>query len=86
MKKTANDLSRHAVMRAQQRYGLTLYEADLAKIVSDIKGKKSKFIKKQSNTRSWHLVVLGEQELLVVYDKVRSAILTVLPEECREEI
>ena len=76
---------RHAVRRARERYGLSLSDSDLSRIVSQIRhGRKAKKVRDCSLRRSVWAVEFGGVRIGVVYEDNRKAgrrgVVTVLPE------
>ena len=69
----------HARRRARERYRLLLDRIDLKTLVDKIQNNEGEFVYKSSNrTTLWKLKCKG-QAVLVVYDKLRSEIVTFLP-------
>ena len=71
---------RHAARRAKERYGMRVTRVELNWLASEIIAGRSKFIRKVSNTRSVHELMLREKLVRVVYDslKLRKCIVTFL--------
>ena len=73
---------RHARNRLLDRHGLRLPAVERRKIVRRIQQEgRLTFVRATSNTRSIHRMVIEGKSVLVVYDKARKEIITVLPEE-----
>lgn len=69
----------HAKRRARERYGLLINKIDIENMINDIQSNKGEFVFRSSNRATiWKLVCKGK-EVLVVYDKLRSQIVTFLP-------
>ncbi len=75
----------HAKDQALTRYELLLTEADLDRIIGQIRaGHDAWFVKRQSN-RVTHYVVAWRGRLMpTVYDGQRHQVITFLPPECLE--
>lgn len=71
----------HALRRGQERHGLT--SEDLKQMSDAIHANKSMFMGKASPTRSYHLIKHGYRSYLVIYEKRRHTIVTVLPDGYR---
>ena len=71
----------HAQRRARQRFGVTVGYAELDDIVFQIQRGKAEHIRAQSNRVSVWRVALREEKVLVVYDRSRKVIVTILPKE-----
>lgn len=84
MKKTSKILNAHAKKRAAERYNLDLNHDARQEIIRKIQSNEAEFVGKQSNNRSFWRVDHGGESLNVVYDKLRSAMCTVLPKEAKE--
>lgn len=69
----------HALRRGKERYQETFSEKELKEISNMIKGGRSRFIKKLSNSRTKHVVAYGSKDYCVVYDKTRQQICSFLP-------
>src|SRR5271157_4892951 len=82
--KTKHDVEMHAKKRAEQRYGVELNHEDRLNVVKLIQSGEADFVAKQSNTRSLFKVDYEGSSLNVVYDKVRHALRTVLPQNAWE--
>lgn len=74
----------HAINRGKERYGLTLSKQDIKNISRIIREGESEFLEKSSNTATIHRLVYKDVPMVVVYDKVRKTIRTILPEDCKE--
>jgi hypothetical protein len=69
---------RHAMRRANERYGIRLTQHDLVTIIRDIQDGRAAFVVKQSHRVSLFDVDVQETKIRVAYDKVRKSIATVL--------
>jgi hypothetical protein len=69
----------HSKMRAQRRYGITLNREKYSEIVNAIKigANRGRAV---SNNRSLHIAEVDGVKMLVVYDKKRKELITVLPQ------
>lgn len=76
-RKAGKNMAAHAKMRAASRFGLT--SGQVNEIVRLIKAGESRFIHRQTNTRSVHEVMIDGREIKVVYDNSRGQLRTVLP-------
>ena len=74
----------HSIERAKERYGLCLEERDIAKIARKIRQNDSICLEQKSRTRSLHLVEYQGENMVVVYDKRRKTIATILGRNSRE--
>jgi hypothetical protein len=72
---------RHAKLRAQERYGLSLNRIDLREIAGLIQQGKAVFLRRQSLRVSHWLVEVGGKSARVVYDRKRKTVVTFLPAE-----
>ena len=78
----ARDMAVHARQRFAQRFDVTLTTEARKQILWAIQHGHSTFIKKQSNAISLHRVSVEGHDVVVVYDKIRAAIVTALyPED-----
>lgn len=81
----------HAIQRARERYGVEMSRYDYEDAVRMIKNGESKFVRKQSNTRLLHWVVVKGVRMLAVYFPPGKAahdglIRTFAPPELAEEV
>ena len=83
-KKTPQILNAHAKQRAEERYNLNLNKQARHEIVQMIQTNQAEFVGKESNTRTLWRVQYQDQSLNVVYDKARSTMCTVLPQNAVE--
>ena len=83
----------HSIQRCKERYGIDLSEVEFRRITNSIRWlskpwKKRYYqvelIKLVSNTRSIYKIYYGEIEMIVVYDKSRSCVESVLPSSAHE--
>lgn len=79
--KTAQDLERHAIYRAQQRYGIFLSTEEYKNLCRSIQEQKAEFIDTESNTRTHWAVLHKGRRMRCVYFKPLGAIATFLPQE-----
>jgi hypothetical protein len=77
-RKTAEHLGKHTMRRGLERYGIVMDAPTRAAAVRQIREGTGVFVERWSNIRSIWRVTLEEQELVVVYDKKRGEIATVL--------
>lgn len=73
---------RHSRERAITRYGLYLSNSDLAYIVREVRGGRATFVRDSPKDPKWcgiYRVTVRGVKILVVYDRGRHVILTVLP-------
>jgi hypothetical protein len=83
-KKTAAVLNLQAKRRAVERHGLDLTKHQRHRLIWDIRTGKATLLERCSNTRTKWLATLDNNRLVVVYDKQRHTIATVLPPGCEE--
>lgn len=76
-------LRAHSMQRAAQRYGVTLNGETRARIIAEIRGGRSRMVKRQSNRVTIHDLELDGKRLRVVYDRHRAELVTFLPLEGR---
>jgi hypothetical protein len=77
--KDANFL--HFKSRAKQRYNLDIDEANYSCLINMILSGKSIIAKKQTRSRTKHLLKIGKLFLPVVYSNITKSLVTVLPPE-----
>lgn len=82
---TKTDRRHHALIRAEQRYGLILQNADLDFIIEEIKDKKSMCLDTTGRSEV-HLMRYGGKAILPAYNPAKNAILTFLPEKTLEDM
>jgi hypothetical protein len=68
----------HARQRFALRFGIEWTPELRKQLVWMIQTGRSTFLEKQSNARSLHRVTVGDQEIVVVYDKIRATVVTAL--------
>lgn len=68
----------HAERRAIERFGVLL---DIPQAVKDIQSGKATFVERQSLRCTVWKITQQDKEMVVVYDKNRKMIVTVLPED-----
>lgn len=73
----------HVTQRSVERYGVAFTKATISSFVSQIQGGKATFISRSSNRVTvWYVIHPDTQEQIkVVYDKIRKAIVTILPKD-----
>lgn len=71
----------HFYKRMSERFGIRVTKNDLSNLKAQITSDKSIFIEKTSNRVSLHGVKFNDTLLIVVYDKNRNELVTVLPKE-----
>ncbi|MBZ4395151.1 hypothetical protein [Myxococcus sp. AS-1-15] len=74
----ARGAARCAKRHASIRFRVALTSRALARLVDDIEGGRARRLWSQSESRSWHLVRLGTQDAVAVYDVTTRAIHTFL--------
>ncbi|MCP3062930.1 hypothetical protein LXT21_29515 [Myxococcus sp. K38C18041901] len=74
----ARGAARCAKRHASIRFRVALTSRALARLVDDIEGGRARRLWSQSESRSWHLVRLGAQDAVAVYDVTTRAIHTFL--------
>jgi hypothetical protein len=72
------DQMNHAKRRARERLGLYLNDQEILDIVKNIQNNKYQHIDKQSDRLSRFRADIRGQDVVVVYDKTRKAIITFL--------
>jgi hypothetical protein len=70
---------RHACIRAYERYGVMLSPGQYEALCTEIRERRSVFVRKHSNTRTVHDVEHRGKTMRAVYDKLRKRIVTFLP-------
>lgn len=73
--------TRHARVRALQRYGIELGPAGRAEIIRAIQGGRSTVVERQSRRVTVHDVELEGGVVRVVYDRQRKTLVTFLPSD-----
>ena len=86
MRSKKEDQTRHAIQRADLRYGIRLNEHDIRQIVLLIEDRKSKPIQKQTNRVTVHKVNYKDCDFILVYDKLRKSIATFLPADSEKNV
>jgi hypothetical protein len=71
---------KHAVRRAEERYGLHLSGSDLNGIKNQIQNGGAEFLEKQTNRVSVFSVATPNGSVPVVYDNQRHTVVSFLPE------
>jgi len=75
---------KHAKKRAQERYGVSLSKQDMKEIAGWIRHNKARHIHTKSLTKAiWAVEIRGE-EIIVLYDRKKRIVVTVLPSEVEE--
>ncbi len=77
----AKSMWQHARLRAAQRYGLDLSNADEQDLVAQIQSGRARFVASQSHRVTLWDVETRQGPARVCYDKQRKAIITFLPRE-----
>ena len=76
----AKTLLRHSFWAALLRYRLRLTQSEREHIIHQVQTGTGEFIRAESNRVSlWFVTSLGGTRMRIVYDKMRKAIVTVLP-------
>lgn len=75
---------KHAIRRFAERFDLRLTDHDLNIIANKIKNGDSKCVERQSHRVTHHRVEYQDKQFTVVYDKFRQTVVTVLPENEKE--
>lgn len=73
--------TKHAIQRAELRYGVVLNDHDLNQVVKLIQSGYSEIIEEQSNRVSIRKINYKNTDFILVYDKERKSIATFLPPE-----
>lgn len=71
----------HSKKRAALRYGITLNREKYAQVIEQIRTGQYEGKKKRSNNRWLYVLEVDGKDMLVVYDKKRHELITVLPKE-----
>lgn len=74
----------HAKRRCRERLGFTLTPEDEQQIIHKIQNGIATFIERQSNRISLFGVMLRGTETVVVYDRVRKVVVTLIPRDFYE--
>lgn len=74
----------HAKVRAAERYGLDLTNADLLTMARSIRQGDSRFVAKQPLGREIHVLTHQGVKLAVLYDPKNRVVLSTLPSDHRE--
>jgi len=77
----------HFKRRVFERYDISLNDGEYDFLVNKVKtNDKSivKFLMKQTNRVTVHLISFKNQEIVSVYDKLRKQLVTALPCECKD--
>jgi len=89
-RKKSADQPRHAKERLESRFGIFMTLAEIERLAVHIRnaghaGRNEdgsiEFMLKQSNTRKWWRVRIGEQTAIAVFDKTTQGIATFITEE-----
>lgn len=77
---------RHSQRRALERYGLSLSRQDVNLLANLIKkgGKNVKFLERLSGRLTVWELPFRDEVIVVLYDKYRNSIATILPKDCDE--
>ena len=75
------DQTRHVIRRFAERFNVLITPDDISAIIKNqIQNQQAKFVFKQSlRTTVWEIIFQG-RFFLVVYDKIRKSLVTVLPD------
>lgn len=76
----------HATKRAEERYGMTLTRDMHHQLVKMIQSGKSTVIERQSLRVSVHELMIEDEPVRVVYDRIRKTIVTFLPFEVVDDL
>lgn len=68
----------HAKRRIEQRYGIRIDRSQYNNLCNQIRLKKSRYLGRQTSSRTVHQVKLDQLKLIVVYNSHSSNICTVL--------
>lgn len=74
----------HAKLRAAERYGLDLTNADLTALARSIRQGDSRFVAKQPRGREIHVLTRNGIRLAVLYDPKNNVVLSALPSDHHE--
>ena len=78
---------RHYIRRVAERYDLLLSQSDYEWLTKQIRLNNKqivKFLTKQTNRLTVHLLLYKNKEIVSVYDRMRKELVTALPYECRD--
>ena len=87
MANKANTERKHFKKRVYERYDIVLNDGEYDYLVSRVKtNDKSivKFLMKQTNRVTVHIITFKNTEIVVVYDKLRKQLVTALPDTCKD--
>lgn len=84
--KTCKDRKRvnqywHSRQRAQERFGLEFYRADMNTVIDHIQEKRALFVHRVSNRISVHALIYKDKKIVVFYDHKRHSLATIMDEE-----
>lgn len=79
MNQKAKSQRAHARRRSAQRFGVLLTNEAEREIVEKIRSGRATFIEKQSHRVSLFGVIYAGKETVVVYDKSRGTVVTLMP-------
>lgn len=81
----------HSIYRAEERHEIQLTVVDILRMTNIVKRGQAIQLKKMSNTRSVKLIERYEtckgvviKNVAVIYDRVRSTVATILPQDAKE--
>lgn len=77
--KKSKTLRRHLDKRSMERFGMILSREFTKQLVRDIQANKLPFLWRTSHNRTAWKAVINDQEVVVVYDKMRKMIVTTWP-------
>ena len=78
---------KHFKKRVFERYDIKLNDGEYDYLVSKIRNNDKtivKFLTKQTNRCTVHLITYKGLEIVAVYDKLRKQLITALPQHCKE--
>jgi hypothetical protein len=71
----------HFQKRSIQRIGSFIQKSEIERIINEIKANKTIHIGRLSNRVSAHGIEISGETVIVLYDKIRKELITVLPKE-----
>jgi len=75
----------HFKRRLRERYGIRINRIAYRTLVDKVRAGNSQYLFKQSNTRAVHRIEIGDIPVTVIYDNLRSELITALPAHLTEE-
>lgn len=76
-KKVKEKRIRHAIRRAQERFGIIISEYDVLRLSNSIRNKEAKFLDRQSGTITRWIVDLHGEKAIAVYNSNSNVVVTV---------